>query len=174
MNTHLKMITSKSRQKFVHSRPIPLEVDSDSDFNPGSFSYEPPKRGRRSKGRSMSPKTSHGSEGRTGRGSVLEGIKAPKGNRGKKAPKSSAITYHNPLAQYFKDLDLHSASEDEDEDKANDENDTDDELQGQSGTAEEDDESPILLKTWAALMKPDNSNKEATEESVTGMIFKGT
>lgn len=91
----------------LQSIPAPLEEDSDSDFNPGSYEYELPKRGRGRKGPATTTRVKRGR-----RNDALEFIDA--GPPRKKAKRQHVSTTHNPLLEYFDEsLGLEVASSDD-------------------------------------------------------------
>ncbi|KAH9834464.1 P-loop containing nucleoside triphosphate hydrolase protein [Rhodofomes roseus] len=127
--------------EFVHSNPVPLEEDSDSDFNPGSFVYEPT---RKSKSATKSKSTS-----------------GP-GSRKKRRETVDVSEDYQPR----KDLGLKPVSDDEDgvaevQEQPSDEVSNDE--------TEEEPEPPVVLNTFAVLQKrlASNSNRiNAANEAV--------
>ncbi|KAF9815676.1 hypothetical protein IEO21_04393 [Rhodonia placenta] len=118
---------------FVHSAPVPLDEDTDSDFNPGKIALDAPKRGR--KRRSPSMRHSSPPHRKTNRRKVI-------------------------TRDYEKkdDLGLESASENEDE--ADNEEEPDDETESDK-EVQEDDLEPMELQTLNSVMKPTAYNPQS-------------
>ncbi|KAF5375367.1 hypothetical protein D9615_008005 [Tricholomella constricta] len=141
----------------ITSIPAPLEVDSDSDFAPGAYVPEPAK--KRKRGSTIASTSSGVRPQRKRRNDVLgAGTSSPKAKR---VPRRSAeLQEPNPLLKYFaeENLDLHSESEGE-----NDEHES-------MEDAEEEDDEPVVLKTFVGFirdkdktpMSPSPSNKGKT------------
>ncbi|CCM04135.1 uncharacterized protein FIBRA_06297 [Fibroporia radiculosa] len=144
-----KAASDRSR-KFEHSEPIPLAEDSDSDFNPGSFTYEPPKKGKKDKRVKVSAGTSIISHRK-------HKLRREHQTAIAKSSGSKLVTTTNPLLEYFATLDLHSASEDENQ-TDNEEPSSEDE----AGSAEEnvqDIQPGTMLRTYTALMRPSEATR---------------
>ncbi|TCD62825.1 hypothetical protein EIP91_006366 [Steccherinum ochraceum] len=90
----------------VHSAPIPLDPDSDSDFTPGKiFVPETSKRGRNSSGTAASRVRAGG---KRKRGDVLSHVEA-------KVLSADVLKRHATFVQYFAELNLEIKSESEEE-----------------------------------------------------------
>ncbi|PCH43012.1 hypothetical protein WOLCODRAFT_144325 [Wolfiporia cocos MD-104 SS10] len=94
--------------------------DSDPDFNPGSYAYEPPKKRRRISTKFAShesveplPKRERGRAETLKR--IPERLKSTTNKDGKSA-KMVQTSSSNPLLEYFKDARLHDSSDDEADD----------------------------------------------------------
>ncbi|KAF8797693.1 hypothetical protein BYT27DRAFT_7228846 [Phlegmacium glaucopus] len=122
------------------SIPAPLEVDSDSDFAPGVFVPEPTKKKKKARTSPAGPAK------KKRRLDVLE--KSPKPEKRDRNSRSEGSTQHNPLREYFEDLDLHSASEDEEALDSTEEHEP-----KAMGSGSEDDDVPVGLKTWTGFVR---------------------
>ncbi|KAH9948482.1 P-loop containing nucleoside triphosphate hydrolase protein [Amylocystis lapponica] len=159
-------------KKFVHSAPIPLEPDSDPDFNPGEYVSESPKQGGKTKGKgkassSQGPARKRGRRKRSAEDDYTDNNERPR----KTTRTEKALGSQNPLVEFFGELGLQSASEDEAE--ADDEEGEFDDDDDASHHSEEEDAPPQVLKTIAALVKKPPPGSQAgtsgtpEEESVT-------
>ncbi|CAA7262618.1 unnamed protein product [Cyclocybe aegerita] len=101
-----------SKRSSLSGVPAPIELDSDSDFNPGTYIPEPKKKKQKTK------TTVAGPSRKRRRADALEDPGSSPKRR--KRVRSVGITDPNPLQKYFgDDLDLHSESEGEDSDVPN-------------------------------------------------------
>ncbi|TFY76961.1 hypothetical protein EWM64_g7051 [Hericium alpestre] len=142
--------TKSDTQKCLKSIPAPLDDDSDSDFSPGAYVYEKPKRGR---GRltESSPKGSRTNpKKRSRRSDVLDRIGA--GVPKKKAKRSHGTVSGNPLLEFFDEsLGLDLAALDDEENQAGDEKMLEDE---EDEEEEEDEEQEVEYDSENAPGRP--------------------
>ncbi|KAG7447233.1 uncharacterized protein BT62DRAFT_70178 [Guyanagaster necrorhizus] len=171
VSTKVKVYGYAKRNKA--SAAVPLEIDSDPDFNPGVYISEEPKKKR-------TKQASH-----------------PGSSRGKKRQHDSDDDYNvptahkryrpdvkgeNPLLEFFNDteeLGLHSASEDEtDGEEEEEEGDDDDDDEGEEEDEEEeeenqeelDDDAPVILTSMIAFTRktqPERPPQPMVEDSAT-------
>ncbi|KZT66739.1 hypothetical protein DAEQUDRAFT_767712 [Daedalea quercina L-15889] len=181
MTSRTSMVKAKSRQvasedtypstycphlnndaaEFVHSNPVPLEEDSDSDFNPGSYIHEPER-----KGRSLSKSSAtKGPPGRRKRRETLADIAdyQPKKVKGTKA---SAPQPDNLLVECFKDLGLQPVSEDEG--IVDDNGDLPADLTLSTDGGDEEPEPPVMLRTFKVLQRLPVSDSNASSAARDG------
>ncbi|KAH8101322.1 P-loop containing nucleoside triphosphate hydrolase protein [Cristinia sonorae] len=130
----------KTRGKMTHSYPVPLEPDSDSDFNPAEiYVPTPKKRGRRS------ALTSAPVRSKRKRCDVLEKMSGVE-RSGKKVKMvdSPVLQLHNQFVKHFVDVDIESESEGGDADKEFDDEDGD---EREDEDEEEEEEDHTVVKT---------------------------
>ncbi|OBZ74648.1 DNA excision repair protein ERCC-6-like 2 [Grifola frondosa] len=158
------------------SSPIPLDSDSDPDFNPGSFVYEPTRKGRKMR-KQAAPAALQESARPKGQKRRREALAAINDSRPKqKRPRVEPISLNNPLLEYFHDLGLQSASEDEADADVEDLDEEDEVEEDEDGDSQvDDDERPAIPKTLAVLMSQSQSQSgrkvvdaKSSEDSVTG------
>ncbi|KAF8890663.1 P-loop containing nucleoside triphosphate hydrolase protein [Infundibulicybe gibba] len=136
------------------SIPAPLEIDSDSDFNPGAFVPEPKKKTKRTKGSGASSS-----------------------NKRRRTTRDDTIRFFNTsvkpsMTGSADDLDLHSASDGENqgtnETKCDEEYESQDEVSSsENEAAKSDDPPPATLKTLAVLRPGNPKNQQAEDISGT-------
>ncbi|KAF8841022.1 hypothetical protein BDN67DRAFT_574330 [Paxillus ammoniavirescens] len=152
-----KSKTSPYKQRNLTSIPAPLELDSDPEFNAGTFVYEIKKRGKRAgKASETSPSTSP-RKSRKRRSDILND--PGPSTSFKKRPRGAGAPKTNPLLEYFGgDLDLHSASEeDEPSEEALDEG-----VSESDSDKEVETEEPALSRTLSAFAKSSNGATPTT------------
>ncbi|KAJ8590655.1 hypothetical protein M405DRAFT_932669, partial [Rhizopogon salebrosus TDB-379] len=131
-------------QRKLVSIPAPLDLDSDPEFNPGTFVYEPKKRSKR---KSKAGGESSPSSPRKRRSDVLGKFESISRSRKRRPMDPDAARQHNPLKEFFDDdLGLQSASDDEVDDENPEDGDSAEER-------ESEPEQPIILKTMVAFMR---------------------
>ncbi|KAI0668888.1 hypothetical protein C8Q78DRAFT_214764 [Trametes maxima] len=158
------------------STAVPLEEDSDSDFNPGAYVPEEKKR-RRSRKNSRGVDDSESSDSQR-----PPSKKRRRDTLAKIGTKSSrSITTRKPppvplrpnlLLQYFGDIGIKPASDSEKEDgNAKDDEEEEEEEEREGSDAEDDDEGPPPLpRTLAVMLKKPAAKSRTTaadEDSVT-------
>ncbi|KAF8154005.1 P-loop containing nucleoside triphosphate hydrolase protein [Crassisporium funariophilum] len=137
----------------------PIEVDSDSDFAPGTFVPE-------TKPKKKSKKPLAGPSRKKRR---LETFETSTGTaKGNKQSRSRETPESNPLLAYFGDLDLQSASEDE---ELNFESKVDESSAGSEDGAENSDET-VELKTWAGVTRRTPTSTRASPQAGLPRFFK--
>ncbi|KAI9057519.1 hypothetical protein FKP32DRAFT_1681383 [Trametes sanguinea] len=143
---------------------VPLEEDSDSDFNPGAYIPTPgKKRGRKSNNSHAGREPSESPPLKKRRRDTLANIGVKSSRTMKK--KSAVPACPNLLLQYFGDLGIKPIVDSEDEEDTEEEESADDEREEEEEEAEpEHSEGPPPLPRSLAIL----SNKStADEESVT-------
>ncbi|KJA22162.1 hypothetical protein HYPSUDRAFT_164868 [Hypholoma sublateritium FD-334 SS-4] len=140
----------------------PLEVDSDSDFNPGAYVPEPPPK------KKSRPSTAPTARNKRKRGVASDIL----GSKSKKPEKRHRVDESNALLQYFEaDLDLHSASEDDEEEifvrgPARESEDEADEEREDEEDDRDDDEPVAISKASFMYREPEPaSSSQAPPES---------
>ncbi|KAK0497746.1 RAD26-like SNF2 family DNA-dependent ATPase [Armillaria luteobubalina] len=141
--TSTKVKVSGYAKRNNASAAVPLELDSDSDFNPGAYIPEDTKKKNK-----RTKRTSHLKSGSSGgkkrQRDSDDDYDAPKAHKRYRPD----VKGENPLLEFFNDteeLDLHSASEDETDEEEEEEDDDDQE--------EQDDEEPIILKSMVGFTR---------------------
>ncbi|KAG6830528.1 hypothetical protein H0H92_000200 [Tricholoma furcatifolium] len=122
---------------------ITLEIDSDSDFNPGAYIPEQPKKRKRDSTRASGDR-------QKGKRRRDEG--GPSANRDLPLEGKRRIQSHepNPLLEYFaeENLDLHSESEGSDEDPSDMRDEREEEEDEEDDDDDDDDDEPVVSKTF--------------------------
>ncbi|KAL1938981.1 hypothetical protein VTO73DRAFT_11134 [Trametes versicolor] len=133
--------TSAYAKRNDASSAVPLEEDSDSDFNPGSFVPEPKlKRGRNSKAPRKSDELSDSPRPSKRRRSETLAKIGGRGSQGINEKRAGAVPPRpNLLLQYFGDLGIKPVPESDD-----DPADADEEEEDDDDEKEEDDEEPEI------------------------------
>ncbi|KAK0463087.1 RAD26-like SNF2 family DNA-dependent ATPase [Desarmillaria tabescens] len=132
------------------SAAVPLELDSDPDFNPGVYIPEDTKKNKRTK-RASHPKLGS-SRGKKRQRDSDDDYDVPKARKRYRPD----VKGENPLLEFFNDteeLGLHSASEDETDDDEEREDDDDEDQE------ELDDDAPIILKSMVGFTRKTTPEK---------------
>ncbi|KAI0632842.1 hypothetical protein C8Q77DRAFT_849812 [Trametes polyzona] len=155
---------------------VPLEEDSDSDFNPGAYIPETKKRGRKSKDTRKPDGSSDASPpSKRRRRDTLAKIGGKSYTRDGEPQKTAVPLRPNLLLQYFGDIGIKLVpdSEEEKEDDADAEDDDDEEHEDEDEDEDKDEEGngvpPPLPRTLAVLLEKKQREKEAQadDDSVT-------
>ncbi|KAK0236808.1 hypothetical protein EDD85DRAFT_1006876 [Armillaria nabsnona] len=130
------------------SAAVPLEIDSDSDFNPGAYIPEDTKKKNKRTKRASHLK-SGSSGGKKRQRDSDDDYDVPKAHKRYRPD----VKGENPLLEFFNDteeLGLHSASEDETDGEEEEEEEEDDDDDDQE---EQDDDEPIVLKSMVGFTR---------------------
>ncbi|EPS94596.1 hypothetical protein FOMPIDRAFT_1054943 [Fomitopsis schrenkii] len=148
-------VTTKRTQKFEHSKPVPLEEDSDSDFNPGSYEYETKKMSRPSRG-SVSARGASSKRKRRETLAHMEDYQ-PSSQYNTKQREAPTPQTDNLLVECFKDIGLDLEPEEETVD-ADVEEEVEERVSGSEEASDnEAEEHPAVLRTFA-VQRPPASN----------------
>ncbi|PBK71723.1 hypothetical protein ARMSODRAFT_1016721 [Armillaria solidipes] len=129
------------------SAAVPLEIDSDPDFNPGAYIPEDTKK-KNKKTKRASHLKSGSSGGKKRQRDSDDDYDVPKARKRYRPD----VKGENPLLEFFNDteeLGLHSASEDETDDGEEEEEEDDDD----DDQEEQDDDEPIILKSMVGFTR---------------------